>query len=277
MPRFVLVHSPVVGPRTWRPVAEHLASLGHDVTVPSLLAVGDADPPFWPRVVSAVTDALAGAAGAVDAGQVVNEGQAAGAGQAAASAAVEVGTAAGPDQPLVLVAHSNAGNFVPVIRRALAQPVLCSVFADATVPGRQGTIATADEEFRGFLRGLAGPDGRLPKWTGWWPEEDLTPLFPDARTRELVVAELPRLPLAYYAEQVPVPAGWDDHPRAYLHFSAGYDSEAQQAADRGWPVRNLPGEHLHQLTDPTAVAAALLDFATQASQSHPAETDGEHG
>lgn len=257
MPHFVLIHSPVVGPRTWRPVAEHLASLGHDVTVPSLLAVGDADPPFWPRVVSAVTGALAGAAGpATPAGA---------GGVTAAGTAVGVGTAADPDQPLVLVAHSNAGNFVPVIRRALAQPVLCSVFADATVPGRQGTIATADEEFQGFLRGLAEPDGRLPPWTDWWPDEDLTPLFPDARTQELVVAELPRLPMAYYAEQVPVPAGWDDHPCAYLHFSAGYDGEAQQAAARGWPVRNLPGEHLHQLIDPTGVATALANFAARSS------------
>lgn len=231
MARFVLIHSPVVGPYTWQLVAARLAGLGHEVTVPSLLAVGDFGPPFWPHVVSAVTAALAG----VD-----------------------------PDQPLVLVAHSNAGNFVSVVRRALAQPVLCSVFADATVPGRRGTAATAGEGFQEFLRGMAEPDGRLPKWTDWWPGEDLTPLFPDARTRELVAGELPRLPLAYYAEQVPVPAGWDDHPCAYLHFSAGYDGEAQKAAARGWPVRDLPGEHLHQLVDPAGVATVVADFATRA-------------
>jgi hypothetical protein len=247
MPRFVLIHSPVVGPSTWRPVAGHLAGLGHDVTVPSLLAVGDAGPPFWPRVVSAVTGALAGAPAATGP---------AGTGRPA-------GGPAGLDQPLVLVAHSNAGNFVPVIRRALAQPVLCSVFADATVPGRAGTTATAGEDFQEFLRGMTEPDGRLPKWTDWWPGEDLTPLFPDARTRELVAGELPRLPLDYFTEQVPVPAGWDDHPCAFLHFSAGYDGEAEKAAARGWPVRTLPGEHLHQLVDPTGVATALADFAAR--------------
>jgi hypothetical protein len=251
MTRFVLVHSPVVGPSTWRPVAAHLAGLGHDVAVPSLLAVGDADPPFWPRVVSAVADQLAGAAATAGPAGTGRPGQG----------------PPGPDQPLVLVAHSNAGNFVPVIRRALAPPVLCSVFADATVPGRRGTIATADEDFQEFLRGMTEPDGRLPKWTDWWPGEDLTAMFPDARTRDLVVSELPRLPFAYYSEQVPVPAGWDDHPCAYLHFSAGYDGEAEKAAARGWPVRTLPGEHLHQLVDPAGVATALADFAAQARPS----------
>jgi hypothetical protein len=166
---------------------------------------------------------------------------------------------------VVLVAHSNAGVFVPVIRRALAQPVVCSVFADATVPSPHGTTPTAGEDFLPFLRELAGPDGRLPTWTDWWPDEDLTPLFPDARTRELVTRELPRLPLAYYREEVPVSVGWDDHPCAYLHFSAGYDAEAQQAAARGWPVKALPGEHLHQLVDPAGVADALMEFADLAS------------
>ncbi|HEY7432553.1 MAG TPA: alpha/beta hydrolase [Streptosporangiaceae bacterium] len=279
MPRFVLIHSPLVGPRTWLPVAEHLRDLGHEVTAPSLLAVGDADPPFWPRVVAAVTDAIsADAARAQEpagTGQLAGGPVRAGADNAAradhaACADHAAGTQLGQAQPLVLVAHSNAGNFIPVIRRALAQPVRCSVFADARVPARRGAAPTAEEEFLAFLRGMTGPDGRLPRWIDWWPEEDLTPLFPDPRTRELVAAELPRLPLAYYTEQVPVPAGWDDAPCVYLHFSAAYDGEAQQAADRGWLVRKLPGEHLHQLVDPSGVATALLEFADQASTAHPA-------
>jgi hypothetical protein len=233
MPRFVLIHSPVVGPGTWAPVARRLAGAGCRVTVPSLLmVVGDGDPPFWPRIAAAVAAAASGA---------------------------PCGEAA--DEPLVLVAHSNAGVFIPVIRAALARPVGCSVFADAGLPARAGPTPTAGEEFLPFLRSLAGPDGRLPRWTDWWPEEDLSSLFPGPAAREAVTRELPRLPLAYYQERVPVPPGWDDHLCAYLHFSRAYDGDAQEAAERGWPVRHLPGEHLHQLVDPASVATVLLEFA----------------
>lgn len=226
---FVLVHSPVVGPHTWAPVARELAGAGHAVAVPSLLGIGAGDPPFWPRVVAAAVREAAGRAGA--------------------------------EEALVLVAHSNAGIFIPVIRAALAQPVLCSVFADALLPARSGVTPAVSGDFLAFLTGLAGPDGRLPRWTDWWEEQDLAPLFPDPVTREEVTAEQPRLPLSYYREQVPVPAGWDDHTCAYLRFSDGYEAEAQGAAERGWPVRTLPGEHLHQLVDPAGVAAVVQEFA----------------
>lgn len=227
MPRFVLVHSPLVGPGTWAPVARLLAGAGYPVAVPSLLGVGGGGPPFWPRVAAAV----AGAVG---------------------------GTAPGE---LVLAAHSNAGIFVPVIRDALAVPVRCWVFADAGLPARDGPTPAAPGEFLSFLRGLAGPDGRLPRWSDWWPEDDVAALFPDDATREAVTGELPRLPLAYFLERVPAPAGWDRDRCAYLHFSSGYDAEARQAAERGWPVRHLRGEHLHQLVDPAGVAAALTALA----------------
>lgn len=229
MPCFILIHSPAVGPRTWAPVAERLAAAGRNVVVPSLLEAGEGDPPFWPRVVAAVTAA---------AGEVARPGEA-----------------------LVLVAHSNSGIFVPVISDALARPVSCSVFADATLPAMDGPTPAAGEDFLPFLRGLAGPDGRVPRWTDWWDEEDVAPLFPSPRTRAEVTAELPRLPLAYYEERVPVPAGWEDHPCSYLLFSSAYTAVAGQAAERGWPVRRLPGEHLHQLVDPGGVAAALLELA----------------
>ncbi len=88
-PIFVLVHSPSVGPSTWRPVAEHLTAAGHQVLVPSLLHVGAGSPPFWPRIVSAVRDGIR---------QVP------------------------ADNPVVLVAHSNAGLFLPAIRSSLDHP-----------------------------------------------------------------------------------------------------------------------------------------------------------
>jgi hypothetical protein len=59
---------------------------------------------------------------------------------------------------------------------------------------------------------------------------------------------------------VNVPSGWARRPCAYLRFSDGYRSEAETAAQLGWPVRVLPGEHLHMLVDPAGVAEALSDL-----------------
>jgi hypothetical protein len=234
MPLFVLVHSPSVGPSTWSPVARRLAAAGSGVVVPSLLSVGDGGPPFWPRAVAAVTAALAGT---------------------------------DPGQPLVLVAHSNAGVFVPVITAGLARPLAGVIFADATIPAASGHTPTVEEEFLPFLRRLAGPDGpeaRLPRWTDWWEESDVGPMFPGRGVRDAVTAEQPRLPLAYYQELVPAPAGWDEHPCGYLMFSPAYEGEAGRARQRGWPVRSLPGQHLHQVVDPHGVAHALLALAATA-------------
>jgi hypothetical protein len=228
MPLFVLVHSPSVGPATWSAVAERLTEAGWPAIVPSLLAVGEGGPPFWHRVCGAVGDRLAG----TDAGE-----------------------------PLVLVAHSNAGVFVPVIRRSLARPVTCSIFVDASVPSRRGQTPMVGGEFLPFLRGLAGADGRLPRWTDWWDEPDVAPMFPDPATREAITREQPRLPLAYYEEQVPVPDGWEDHRCAYLLFGPPYDAQAREARQRGWAVRSLPGAHLPQIVDPEGVAQSLLALA----------------
>jgi hypothetical protein len=225
---FVLVHSPSVGPSTWQPVAERLTSAGHQALVPSLLEVGEGGPPYWPRVVAAVRAGLTGLA---------------------------------EDQPVALVMHSNAGVFAPVLVAGLTQPVASRIFADATVPAATGTTPLAEDEFLPFLRGLAGPDGRLPQWTDWWSEEDVAPMFPDDQLRQVVAAEQPRLPLAYYQEQVPVSAGWDAGQGGYLLFSPGYEEQAGLARARGWPVRVTEGEHLHQVVDPEAVSLALIDLA----------------
>jgi hypothetical protein len=223
---FVLIHSPSVGPSTWTPVADVLAADGYGVVVPSLRGVADAQPPFWPAVVEAVR------------------------------AAVPPG-----DRPLVLVAHSNAGLFIPVIRRGLDRPVAASVFVDASLPAGSGSTPVAREEFLGFLRARVEADGRLPRWTDWWDDEDVTPLFPDERTREVVVADQSRLPLSYYEQHVPVPAGWADHRCGYLRFSAAYDAEAARARADGWAVADLPGEHLHQTVEPVATTDLIRHLA----------------
>ncbi len=228
MPLFVLVHSPSVGPSTWQPVAAELHGRGHDAVVPSLLGVGDGEAPYWPKVPAAVRAGVAGHDGS---------------------------------EPVILVAHSNAGLFVPVITSELGRPVACSIFADASVPPAAGQTPVAESDFVPFLRDLAGQDARLPPWTSWWGDEDVSALLPDPLVRDVIVAEQPRLPLEYYLEQIPVPAGWDEHPCGYLLFSDAYDGQAAGARLRGWPVRTVAGEHLHQVVDPAGVAQALLGLA----------------
>jgi hypothetical protein len=226
---FVLIHSPSVGPRTWQPVAHRLTALGWEAVVPSLLHVTDHGPPYWPQVVEAVRAGL---------GTVTQ------------------------DQGVVLVAHSNAGLFIPVITAALPGQVLGAIFVDAALPPASGAAPVAPPELLVLLRAKAS-GGRLPRWTDWWDEEEVAPLFPDQVTRQAVTEEQPRLPLAYYEASVPVPAGWDTRPCAYLLFGPPYDELAAEAHGRGWIVEQLPGRHLHQLVDPDSVARSLLAAADQ--------------
>jgi hypothetical protein len=228
MTTFALVHSPSVGPATWQPVASRLRENAHRAVVPSLLTVGVGAPPYWPRVVGAVAAGLTG----VD-----------------------------PDEPLVLVVHSNAGVFVPVLVAALGRRVSCCIFADATIPATGGSTPMVPPDFVPFLRDLAGSDGRLPRWTDWWDAADTAAMFPDDEVRGIVTAEQPQLPLDYYLESVPALAGWEQSRCGYLMFSAGYQPEADRARARGWPVRELPGQHLHQVVDPDGVSRTLLDLA----------------
>jgi hypothetical protein len=76
-----------------------------------------------------------------------------------------------------------------------------------------------------------------------------------------VSAEESRLPLDYYEQQIPVPAGWVATPCGYLLFGGFYEPVAAEAVDRGWLVDELSGEHLHQLVDPAGVAQRLITMA----------------
>jgi hypothetical protein len=223
-PAFVLVHSLLLGPSTWAPVAARLTALGAVAVVPSLIEVADQDPPFWPFVAGRVADAV---------------------------------SRLPPRQPVVLVAHSNAGLLVPVIVRAVRRPVAGCLFADATLPTRAGPTPAASPERLDHLRTMA-IEGRLPPWTTWWDEDDVALLFPDPRTRAAVSSEQPRLPLSYYEQRIPAPAGWDDRPCGYVLFGPPYDRMAQESRQRGWDVEQIPGRHLHQLVDPDTVAARLV-------------------
>jgi hypothetical protein len=229
-PAWVLVHSPSVGPLTWAPIAERLRGRGYESVVPSLLDVGAAGAPFWPRVLEDVTAALRPLA---------------------------------PGRTVVLVLHSNAGLFAPTLITGLDRSVGACLFVDAALPARSGASPVAPPDLLEALRVKADEDGLLPPWTQWWDDDDVAPLFPNAATRLAVTAEQPRLPLAYYEQSIPAPAGWDDVPCGYLYFGPPYGELAAEAHGRGWPVRHVPGLHLHQLVDPDAVTTALIELSGQ--------------
>jgi hypothetical protein len=235
-PLLLLVHSPSVGPATWGPVAACLADRGRESRVPDLTRVAVHDsPPFWPGVVDGVLEGVAGVA----------------AGRA-----------------LVIVAHSNAGLFVPLIRQAVRQRVAGCVFVDAALPVPDGgETPIVDEEDQAWLAERADGEGRLPRWTDWYDQGVVTAMLPDPRVRERVVEEQPRLPLSYYRQRVPAPAGWDEGPATYVLFSEAYREKAEQARRRGWAVRELAGEHVHQVVDPEGVAELIIAAADDFSGS----------
>ena len=166
----------------------------------------------------------------------------------------DVASVAAALSDVVLVPHSNAGLYAPLLAEAAG--ARATVYVDAALAGDGPDTALAPPRFLAFLETLADADGILPPWTRWW-EEEVDELFPDAVTRTAVEAEQPRLPLSYFTSRLTVPPGWADRPNAYLAFGQTYADEIAFSRARGWPVTVLPGRHLHQLVDPAEVAAAI--------------------
>ena len=215
------MHSPSVGPATWQGVADRLRDTGVDVRVPSFIGVGDGPAPYWPQVIQRAVDSV------------------------------------GNDpRPVIIVPHSNAGLFVPLVVDRLGERAAACVFVDASLPPAEGESAVVPAEFLSFLRAKV-VDGILPRWSDWWEEEEVASLYPDQKTRGALTAEEPQLPLAYYEQTIPVPGGWDRRPCAYLWFGPPYDGTGEQAGERGWIVEHVTGAHLHMVVDPAAVAEHL--------------------
>ncbi len=220
---WLLVHSPLLGPSSWAATAAVLRGRGHAVATPDLRAAVTGAPPRVPAVLAAAVAGTADLPGTV-----------------------------------AVVGHSGAGAFLPAIGAALGDRCGALVFVDAVVPPRDGAHETPAR-----LRVLLDEqtvDGMLRPWLDWWPEPTVRELLPDPGDRDLLSAELPRVPRALYDEPVPVPAGWADQPSAYLRLSAAYDREAEEAVARGWLRGELDLDHLAIHTRPGAVADALTSM-----------------
>ena len=90
-----------------------------------------------------------------------------------------------------------------------------------------------------------------------------------------MLEELQPRSLEFFAEPIPVFAGWPDAPCAYLQFSAVYGEPAAQALREGWPTARLDAGHFHMLVDPAGVADALATGCLRRATSTQARSAWE--
>ncbi len=222
-PSLLLIHSPLTGPSVWSALAAVARGGSWEVAAPDLTSVATASPPAWRTLVE-----LANAA------------------------------ASTLEPPIVIVGHSGAGVFLPLIGRGLGDRLAALVFVDAVVPPEVGAHQTA----AGLAAMLDGQteDGLLKEWLDWWPEDVISEILPDPEDRRLLRSDMPRLARSFYAEEVPVPEHWSQWPCRYLQLSAAYDLDRDEAVRRRWRTARLEGTHLSVHTEPRAVFRAVLEL-----------------
>ena len=225
--RMLLVHSPLVGPATMRPLAAVFGAAGVDAIAPDLRAALGMPRPQWQAIVDLAARAVHGS---VD----------------------------------VLIGHSGAGALLPLLADRLDTDV--TVYVDAVVPGDDAHhVSTAG--FLELLDRLPreADDPLLPRWDTWWGPDTMTRLVPDDTLRAGLVDEMPRLPRAFYDDPVPLPQGWTGRHRCcFLQLGPAYDDERARAVALGWPTDRIDGAHLDIAVRPTEVADRVRALIEQA-------------
>lgn len=232
----LLVHSPLVGPSSWRPLDQMARARGLDVQRPDLTRVAEAASPQWEHVVDLAWRAAEG------------------------------------HSDVVVVGHSGAGAMLPAIGERIGDRLRAMIFVDAVVPPAEGAHRTS-EQLLDFIDGHA-VDGRLEKWLDWWPTEVVDQLVPSPRDQAELRDDMPQLSRSFYDDAVPVPAGWATRCCAYLKLSAAYEDEYEMAAGFGWPRSEIDGTHLSIFTAPDAVLTAIEDLASRAGDRSPFHSRG---
>lgn len=227
---FLLVHSPIVGPDTWQPVAEQLRGRGTRAWVPRLRDGGPE--PFWRQHVNAV--------------------------MAVAQAEVAAGAT------VTVAGHSGAGQLLGLVTAALregAWNVDACLFVDAGLPTQGGSrleqFRRQEPEFADELEAALASEAGFPQWD----DEVLLPLVPNPVRRADLLRGVRRLPRSYWEEPIPAVSGWPMVPCGVLLLSDGYEPTARAASEAGWPVHRFAvGNHFFLLLDPARVADQLLDL-----------------
>ena len=97
-------------------------------------------------------------------------------------------------------------------------------------PGRSW-FDTAPPGLETQLRGLAN-NGVLPPYHEWFPPGTLAELVPDPARRERLIAEIPRLPVAYFDEPAPLVRFAESVACAFVRLGAPFDAAADKAQRR---------------------------------------------
>jgi pimeloyl-ACP methyl ester carboxylesterase len=229
---YVLIHSPLIGPLTWRLVAQEMQQRAIDVLVPRLRDSPASKEPYWQQHARAVSEDLA---------QTLK------------------------DIPVTLVAHSGSGPLLPAIRQAVPNPVHACVFVDAGIPrpgaSRLDLMKSEDPEWAAQFQEELERGRRFPTWS----MEELKDVIPDQSLRRQMVAELRPRGLDFFTEPIPVFEGWPDAPCVYIQFSAPYRRPAAHARQTGWPTYEMEAGHFNMLVDPRAVTDLILQAVAKQS------------
>jgi pimeloyl-ACP methyl ester carboxylesterase len=230
-PTLLFVHSPVAGPSTWAYTAEVLQDKGFGCVVPDLTQVATMGPPYYPNYAAVAARAVDDTSDAV-----------------------------------VVIGHSAAGALMPAVAEAVGGRTCGAVFVDAMLPqpGRSW-FDTAPPGLETQLRSLAD-HGVLPPYDEWFPPGTLAELVPDPVRRERLVAETPRLPVAYFDEPAPPTRFAESVSCAFVRLGAPFDAAADKAERLGWWVTRREWDHLRVMSDPAAVAD-LIAQAISATQA----------
>jgi hypothetical protein len=216
--RLVFVHSPLVGPETWEPVARELTRRGFLTCVPSLAGVVDQPGGFWNRCAESV------------------------------AAAVNVVSI-----PTVLVGHSGIGPVLPHIAAACGNVAAC-VYVDASLPAPGACWLDSFPSPPALEDGRLVPNMWLDQAT--WalvgisdPERRVQLAHSSRRLPVEVYREQYPTPVGWEALR----SGY----LAFVP-NAFYRPICARAQSLGWPAREVAGAHFQMLVDPTGVAFALL-------------------
>ncbi|MCL4263708.1 MAG: hypothetical protein KJ069_10855 [Anaerolineae bacterium] len=234
MTAFALVPSPLVGPLTWKLVADQLTQQGHQVII---------------------------------ANPVDSEGDTRPFGEQHADSAAVVIKASGIAPPWILVGHSGAGPLLPMIADRLASTPTGFIFVDAGLPTPQASrleMIKAESpawvtEFENYLMA----DGRFPTWS----DTDLQGEIADDTLRRQMLTEIRPRGLRYFSEKLPVSHHWSEVSCGYIQFTEAYNLPARRAIEQGWPFIQFQAGHFHMLVDAQAVTQALVMMAAQLLQA----------
>ncbi|HEX6425707.1 MAG TPA: hypothetical protein VFZ79_19615 [Acidimicrobiales bacterium] len=218
--RFLLLHSPLVGPATWRCVGEELAAGGHDITLPDLRAAAVSGEPL--AVVRAALEPRA-------------------------------------NDPMVVVGHSGAGFFLPSTAAHLGELVSGLVFVDAGLPPCEGE-ATLGADLLEQLRQMArdGILPKWSTWWGEGVMEALVPDAVRRAEIEVETPEVPLA--LYEASMTQPVGWCNTTPAGFLLLSDAYRQDADRARSLGWNVIEDVGNHLDLVNRPKPLARHIVEL-----------------